>query len=89
MHFSKEEIKDQLKAFLAEEASLDEGVIQTNTKLFESGLFDSIVIVSLLAFCEERYKLEFDLTTIDQAVFDTVETIAEYVVNESSISNDG
>ena len=89
MHFSKEEIINQLSVFLAEEASLEEGVILIDTKLFESGLFDSIVIVSLLAFCEEQYKLEFDLTSMDQSVFETVDSIAEYIVNQSSIKNGG
>lgn len=82
---SKQEIKDQLISFLTEEGGITEnGVLQSDTKLIESGLFDSIVIVSLFAFCEEKFNLELDLTTIDESIFESVNSMTDYIVSVSS-----
>ncbi len=85
MNKSKESIGSEIVAFLAQEANIDAAIIEKDMIIFESGLFDSIVIVSLLAFCEENYGIEIDLTTIDQSAFESVSSISEYIIKEMRI----
>ena len=59
--------------------SLGVEVPSTGTDLIESGLLDSLGLVSLLAEIEREFGFELPLDTLDVEDFRSVETAAAYV----------
>ena len=54
-------------------------VTSVDTDLIESGLLDSLALVSLLAEIEREFGFELPLDTLEVDDFRTVETAAAYV----------
>jgi acyl carrier protein len=59
--------------------SLGVDVPSHHTDLIESGLLDSLALVSLLAEIEREFGFELPLDTLEVDDFRTVETAASYV----------
>lgn len=59
--------------------SLGVDVPSPDTDLIESGLLDSLALVSLLAEIEREFGFELPLDTLEVDDFRTVETAASYV----------
>jgi acyl carrier protein len=59
--------------------TLGVAVPSADTDLIESGLLDSLALVSLLAEIEREFGFELPLETLEVDDFRTVETAASYV----------
>jgi acyl carrier protein len=78
-------IRQALKSFILEQTNLDDpNVLQNDTDLFEAGLLDSLVAVSLVAFCEERYGCQMDASELSQDLFRSLNTIADFVAQRTA-----
>lgn len=65
-------IESQLTEFLAEELDLEEDELDPKASLFDSGLLDSVAVLSIVAFIEEEWDVEFDAQEVNLANFDTL-----------------
>jgi acyl carrier protein len=68
---------DRITRLIRESLGLD--VPSPDTDLIESGLLDSLALVSLLAEIEREFGFELPLDTLEVDDFRTVETAASYV----------
>ena len=53
--------------------------IAPGTPLFSTGLLDSVAMLSVIGFVEERARIEVSATDVTLENFDTPERIASYV----------
>jgi acyl carrier protein len=64
--------------FLRNELHVDEA-IDPGTPLFSSGLLDSVAMLNVIAFVEERARIEVSAGDVTLENFDTPERITAYV----------
>jgi acyl carrier protein len=71
---------DELIAAIAEWDPLSAGLVRRDTPLITSDRLDSLNLVRLMLWIEEKVRSEIDITTIDIArQWDTVDAIVEFV----------
>jgi acyl carrier protein len=55
----KTEIAAEIRRFVARESTIsDESLLGDDVDLFSDGILDSLMVVSLVSFCEERFGCE-------------------------------
>jgi acyl carrier protein len=55
----KTEIAAEIRRFVARESNIsDESLLGDDVDLFSDGILDSLMVVSLVSFCEERFGCE-------------------------------
>lgn len=67
----------RISALIRERLTLD--VPDTHTDLIESGLLDSLAVVTLIAALEEEFACEFPLDDFDIESFRTVDRIVDFL----------
>ena len=72
-------LQGRISQFLLEE--LDLMVPCSDTDLVETGLLDSLSLVSLLAHLEEEFGLEISLDDLDISNFSSIRNIAAFVAH--------
>lgn len=66
----RDSMLEAIRQFIIDHSNLhDASVLDADTNLFEAGLVDSLMTVSLLSFCEERFNCEIDLTELSEEHF--------------------
>ena len=76
---------NELKKIIAEELDVNLIVeeIDENTSLFEEGLgFDSIAIVELISFIEERFEIEFSDSELNPEHFTSLKILADFIISK-------
>jgi acyl carrier protein len=72
--------QDDLITFLREGLNIDTP-IDGETELFSSGLLDSVSMVSLIGYIEEKVRITVQPGDVTLENFDSVQRIADYVRN--------
>lgn len=70
------EIRDYIVTQLRQRTDVD---VTDQTPLIESGVLTSLEAVDLVAFLEERYRVEIDPDEINETDFQTISSIAALV----------
>jgi acyl carrier protein len=70
------EITAELKKYFSE---IYNGEIKTNDNLFEQGIMDSMGIMKLLAYIEEKFKITADAEEITEENFSSFNSIAKLI----------
>jgi acyl carrier protein len=75
------EIKTAVRQFIAENVLLGvhQATLEDTTPLVTGGLIDSIGMIGLVAFLEERFKVEFVPREIDVHSLNSLEQIEELI----------
>jgi acyl carrier protein len=69
-----------LRQFIIEGADAGvAGFIEDDTNLIDAGVLDSLMMVTLVEFCEDEFKCEIDFDDITDENFRSLETIADFV----------
>lgn len=68
-----------LIAFLRDEMNIEDE-IGPDTELFSTGLLDSIAMMNLIAFIEERARIEVRPADVTLDNFDSVQRITDYAL---------
>lgn len=68
-----------LIAFLRDDMNIEDS-IAPETELFSTGLLDSIAMMNLIAFIEERGKIEVRPADVTLENFDTIQRITDYAL---------
>jgi acyl carrier protein len=53
--------------------------VTTSASLILSGLLDSLAVIHIVVFLEEQYDIDFSDVYFDQASFDTIDQILDFV----------
>jgi acyl carrier protein len=76
----KEHISEILLNFIVEESNLeDSNFLNDDTNLFDSGLLDSLLIVSIVALCENRFQCAIDSADMTEENFSSIGSISELI----------
>lgn len=68
--------------WLKEEQGLDVSTLQDDTKLFSSGLLDSLAMVDLIAFIEDQAGVRVRWTEVSLEHLDSVGAVLGYVASK-------
>ncbi len=75
----RSEVKADLQDFLSHETG--NSAINEALDLIDSGLLDSLLVMSLVAFIERRYGICSQPSDITPARFRSINTLADWVLN--------
>ena len=71
---------EKLQEFLAENIdSTDIGIIDADTDLIEEGILDSLLMVMLMAYCEEEFGIEMDPDELTEDNFRSIKNISSFL----------
>jgi acyl carrier protein len=74
------EINEDILHFLKTEGFLNEKIsLQENDSLTETGVIDSIILLQLVDFLENKYKIEIPIDMLTPENFDTLAGISRTV----------
>lgn len=82
-----ESISKQVRGFLQADPYFREflpGHFDDSTSLVDLGVFDSLSIVTLVGFLEEKFSITVNVADIIEKNFDSVERITAYVGRKTS-----
>ena len=70
-------MKEKIKHFIIENFLFSERGLKDDEPLFESGIIDSLGLIKLIAFIEEKFNVSIDMSEIMIENFNTVNDIME------------
>lgn len=74
------DIVNEIKSFLYEDHLKEEFEnLKADDSLLETGIIDSVKMLDLIQFLEEKFKVEVDDEDLYPENFDTLNAIAEYI----------
>ncbi len=77
---SSDEVRAVLREYIAGNAALSAaGPLTDSTALAAYGILDSIAVLELVLFLENRFGIEFSSKDLDRRRLDSIEGIAELV----------
>ena len=78
---SAADVKDAVKTFILEEFLPGENPdeLTDGVELMTAGILDSVAILKMVAFLEDRYKVTFDPHELDKQHMNSLESIAQLV----------
>ena len=78
---SAADVKEAVKTFILEEFLPGENPDELNdgVELMTAGILDSVAILKMVAFLEDRYKVTFDPHELDKQHMNSLESIAQLV----------
>jgi len=78
-------VVEVIRRFIVEETNLeDESFLENDMNLFEAGLLDSLLIVSLVAFCDEEFNYSIDTADVSEENLRSLNTMADLIWNKIS-----
>ena len=73
-------IRHSLREFIVNQSNLeDSSVLQDDTDLFAIGLLDSLMTVTLVAFCEEEFQCQMDIEELSPENFSSLNALTAFV----------
>ena len=76
----KIEIAAEIRRFVARESNLtDDSLLGDDVDLFRDGILDSLMVVSLVSFCEERFGLELSGQEFSEEHLRTISALATLI----------
>jgi len=76
------DVKEKVVEFLVEEVDLDADELIAETSLFNSGLIDSVAVLSTVQFIEETFDFELEPEQVTLENFDSVTAIVALVQSQ-------
>jgi len=76
----KTEIATEIRRFVARESNIkDDSLLGDDVDLFSDGIFDSLMVVSLVSFCEERFACELTGAEFSEEDLRTIAALASLI----------
>ncbi len=75
-------MKEEIRDYIAETSFTDAQQIKEETMLFEEGIFDSMGLLNLIAFLEEKYGVRTEDTDLMEENFQNLNAIENYVIQK-------
>jgi acyl carrier protein len=75
-------MKEEIKGFIADTSFCNPQTIQEGTMLFDEGIFDSMGLLNLISFLEEKYGVQTDDTDLVEENFQNLKAIEDYVIRK-------
>jgi acyl carrier protein len=78
-------IAEQVRNFITRELARDCGAVQDHESLLDSGVLDSIGVLSLVSFIEQRYRIAVNEDEMMPENFDSIEAIAGFIARRQEL----
>lgn len=78
------DMTEEIREFIAETSFTDPGEIKENTMLFDEGIFDSMGLLNLITFLEERYGVQTTDIDMVEDNFQSLDAIKGYVTRKKA-----
>ncbi len=83
----RDRILEAVTRFVIEETNLeDASFLEEDTNLFEAGLLDSLLVVSLVAFCEDEFGFAIDMEDVSEENFSSLGALADFICGKLGIA---
>jgi acyl carrier protein len=84
-----DDVKDAVREFILAECLQGESPsnLRDDTPLRTGGIIDSLAILHLMSFVEEKFQIEVDVHEATTENFDTINRIAEFVDRKRAADN--
>jgi acyl carrier protein len=79
-------MKEKIRHFIVENFLFGERELKDDESLFESGIIDSLGLIKLIAFIDEKFKVSIDMSEIMIENFNTLNDIMETLKSKGSPS---
>ena len=76
-------VREQVTQFLADEVDLEPDELTRETSLFNSGLVDSVVVLTTVQFIEETFDFELEPEQVTIENFDSVDAIVALIESQT------
>jgi acyl carrier protein len=73
------DIKKSIRIFILEEFGIKDANLDDKESLFDSGIIDSLGMVTLIAFIEGEFKIVINPSEVTMDNFNTINKIAELI----------
>ena len=78
-------VATEIRTFVVGESGLeDASFLSKDTDLMEAGILDSLMMVSIITFCEERFGCAFSLEELTEENFRSVSNNRRFLIAETS-----
>jgi len=78
-------IKPTVTDFIRNEVVRSQDAIEPSYSLIESGILDSLGVLKLVMFLEERYGIQVDAGDVIPKNFDSIDAICAYVDKRTNV----
>ena len=72
-------LKNEIKNYIVEASLTEAKHIQDDTLIFESGLLDSMGLLFLIEFLNEKYQVEVNDEELNPKNFESINSIAAFI----------
>jgi len=76
-------IKNDLFAYVKENTFKETDSLQSDTKIFIEGIFDSMGFALLLDFLETKFKITAEDSDLVEENFESIDSIAEFIMRKN------
>lgn len=83
----EEEIKNELRKYLAETSFSNVEDIKDDVLIFDTGLLDSMGLLFLIEFLNEKYKFEVNDEELNPTNFESINSIVAFVSDKIQVEN--
>ena len=81
------QMKNEIKNYIIEASLLDKKEIKDDTLIFETGLLDSMGLLFLIEFLNEKYQVEVNDEELNPTNFESINSIAAFVSDKIQVKN--
>lgn len=78
-------MKEQIKEFIVHNFMFGEGPLNDDHQLFESGIIDSLGLIKLLSFMNEKLGISVDMSDVTMEKFATVNDIMKTIEKKFNV----
>jgi acyl carrier protein len=75
-------IKQQISDYIRELSYGDLRNLTYETLIFRDGIFDSMGLVSLITFMEEKYSIQITENDLDETNFESINAISSFILKK-------
>jgi len=81
-YMDKAEIADEIRQFVARESNIADSLLGDDVDLFSDGILDSLMVVSLVSFCEERFGWQLNGQEFSEEDIRTIAGLASLIASQ-------
>ncbi len=83
-------VADAIRALIVEKSGLDdETFLQNDTDLAEAGVLDSLLVVSIVTLCQERFDCDLELDELTEENFRSVAAVTDLLLQKVGSESTG
>lgn len=79
-------MKEEIKNYISEVSLVDVKTINNDTLIFEAGLLDSMGLLLLIDFLNEKFGIQVNDDELNPKNFESIDSIASFVAKKEKVN---